>query len=236
MERQWDGRLDEKEVKNYDAVITNPHSLVSEWRNASAITDYIHDRIRRVIYFIDQEKLNQWLMDQGESTRYLVKEIASIAASQRGSLANFFEEHNLSPHDFSQAILPLAFPDSITFRNWSLLLPTLTGRRPYIPGSSIKGAIRTALMFDYIKKQNNGRLGYGATPISPIRLVSSTMVQIFFVYLVIGLSIFLKMMPSFLQVTDTSPSPRITSGIRFRTKRRLKKCNSHPSFRILSRH
>jgi CRISPR-associated protein Csm5 len=181
---------------------------VRSGENASAITDYIHDRIRRVIYLIDQEKLNQWLMDQGESARYLVKEIASIAASQRGSLANFFEEHNLSPHDFSQAILPLAFPDSITFRNWSLLLPTLTGRKPYIPGSSIKGAIRTALMFDYIKKLDKGRFGYGATP----HLPNSPH------HLYYGLDIFClpgkrsQYLPEndalrFLQVTDTSPSP-----------------------------
>lgn len=181
---------------------------VRSGENASAITDYIHDRNKRVIYLIDQEKLNQWLMDQGESTRYLVKEIASIASSQQGSLAHFFEEHNLSPHDFSQAILPLAFPDSMTFRSWSLFLPTLTGRKPYIPGSSIKGAIRTALMFDYIKKQNNGRKGYGATP----HLPNSTR------QLYNGLDIFClpdkrsqQYLPEndalrFLQVTDTSPS------------------------------
>ena len=77
----------------------------------------------------------------------------------------------------------------MTFRSWSLFLPTLTGRRPYIPGSSIKGAIRTALMFDYIKKQNNGRLGYGATPHLPNSLVISTMVQIFlFTWLSISVS------------------------------------------------
>ena len=51
---------------------------VRNGENASAITDYIHDRIRRVIYFIDQEKLNQWLMDQGESTRYLVKRLLRL--------------------------------------------------------------------------------------------------------------------------------------------------------------
>lgn len=181
---------------------------VRSGENASAITDYIHDRKKRVVYLIDQEKLNQWLMDQGESARYLVKEIAAIASSQRGSLAHFFEGHNLSPHDFSQAILPIAFPDSITFRNWSLNLPTLTGRKPYIPGSSIKGAIRTALMFDYIKKQNNGRLGYGATPHLP-----NSPRQLYY-----GSDIFClpgkrsQYLPEndalrFLQVTDTSPSP-----------------------------
>ena len=176
---------------------------------ASAITDYIHDREKRVIYLINQEKLNQWLMNQGESARYLVKEIASIAASQRRSLAYFFEEHNLSPHDFSQAILPLAFPDSMTFRSWSLFLPPLTGGKPYIPGSSIKGDIRTALMFDYITKQDKGRAGYGATPHIP----NSTRQPYY------GLDIFClpdkrsqQYLPEndalrFLQVTDTSSSP-----------------------------
>ena len=65
---------------------------------------------------------------------------------------DFFNEHGLLPRDFSRAAIPVSFPNSITFGNRNLFLPTLTGGKPYIPGSSIKGAIRTALMFDYNRK------------------------------------------------------------------------------------
>jgi len=76
--------------------------------------------------------------------RFLIKDITSLVSSQQGTLVDFFNEHGLLPRDFSRAAIPVSFPNSITFGNRNLFLPTLTGGKPYIPGSSIKGAIRTA--------------------------------------------------------------------------------------------
>lgn len=179
---------------------------VRSGENASAIADYIYDPQKRAIYLIDQVKFNRWLMEQGENARFLIKDITSLVSSQQGTLVDFFNEHGLLPRDFSRAAIPVSFPNSITFGNRNLFLPTLTGGKPYIPGSSIKGAIRTALMFDYIKNQDNGGPGYGATS----HLQDSRQVYT-------GSDIFClpdhrsRLLPEndalrFLQVTDTIPS------------------------------
>ncbi|HXL02586.1 MAG TPA: type III-A CRISPR-associated RAMP protein Csm5 [Candidatus Atribacteria bacterium] len=180
---------------------------VRSGENASAVADYIYDPQKRTIYLIDQVKFNRWLMEQGKNTRFLIKDITALVSSRQGTLVHFFNEHGLSPRDFSRATIPVSFPNSITFGNRNLFLPTLTGGKPYIPGSSIKGAIRTALMFDYIKNGDNGGLGHGATP----HLQDSRQVYT-------GSDIFClpdnkSRYPSendalrFLQVTDTTPSP-----------------------------
>jgi len=180
---------------------------VRSGENASAVADYIYDPQKRAIHLIDQVKFNRWLMGQGKNARFLIKDITALVSSRQGTLVHFFNEHGLSPRDFSRATIPVSFPNSITFGNRNLFLPTLTGGKPYIPGSSIKGAIRTALMFDYIKNEDNGELGHGATP----HLQDSRQVYT-------GSDIFClpdnkSHYPSendalrFLQVTDTTPSP-----------------------------
>jgi len=180
---------------------------VRSGENASAVADYIYDPQKRAIHLIDQVKFNRWLMGQGKNARFLIKDITALVSSRQGTLVHFFSEHGLSPRDFSRAAIPVSFPDSITFGNRNLFLPTLTGGKPYIPGSSIKGAIRTALMFDYIKNEDNGGLGHGATP----HLQDSRQVYT-------GSDIFClpdhrsRLLPEndalrFLQVTDTTPSP-----------------------------
>jgi len=130
---------------------------------ASALGDYIYDPNRRVLHLIDHGKLENWLEDQGNNARNLLKELILLASSQRGTLSDFFQQHHLTPTAFSKATIPLAFPTNISFQNRTLFLPTLTGGKPYIPGSSLKGAIRTALMFQYIRTIDHGKPGFGAS-------------------------------------------------------------------------
>ena len=69
--------------------------------------------------------------------------------------SNYFSRHNLNGADLSTySLLCAQNPGTTDIRE----VIKSVGNRPYIPGSSIKGAIRTALLSDLINSDENQRL------------------------------------------------------------------------------
>ncbi|MXV77062.1 type III-A CRISPR-associated RAMP protein Csm5 [Candidatus Poribacteria bacterium] len=69
--------------------------------------------------------------------------------------SNYFSRHNMNAADLSTYSLLCAHSPGTTDIREAI---KSVGNRPYIPGSSIKGAIRTALLSDLINHKENQRL------------------------------------------------------------------------------
>ena len=66
--------------------------------------------------------------------------------------SSYFSRHNIDPADLSTySLLCSQSPETTDIRE----AVKSTDNRPYIPGSSIKGALRTALLSELIVKDNN---------------------------------------------------------------------------------
>ncbi len=69
--------------------------------------------------------------------------------------SDYFSRHNMNPADFSAySLLCAQSPETTDIRE----AIKSVGNRPYIPGSSIKGALRTALLSDLINNAENEKL------------------------------------------------------------------------------
>ncbi|MFW6308922.1 MAG: type III-A CRISPR-associated RAMP protein Csm5 [bacterium] len=127
--------------------------------------DYIYDRDR--IYYIDYKELEKYLSAEAESEK-LMDQFVELVSSQAGKnkqdrflLKNFFASNDLNFEDFSQNQIEVT--DKITNE---IKRTILSGTRPYIPGSSLKGAVRTALLYNHLlagynlKKMKGGKQAY----------------------------------------------------------------------------
>lgn len=108
------------------------------------------------IYFPNQETLGQLLVQRGLLDDYV--ETIKARQSLVPLLQKAFGDQWLSVKD--GAGNPL-FPNAIASRNWTdqpieQLRPMIRNKysQPYIPGSSIKGAIRTAIAYHFLKYPN----------------------------------------------------------------------------------
>ncbi|MFW6025302.1 MAG: type III-A CRISPR-associated RAMP protein Csm5 [Candidatus Woesearchaeota archaeon] len=114
--------------------------------------DYIKDK--DYIYIIDYSKLENYLRDNNESEEMIdefVEIISKQAAgnkSDRYTIKNFFENNQLNFKEFSSAQIKLLGK----INNEEIHQTIKTGNRPIIPGSSIKGAIRTALLYNHLQE------------------------------------------------------------------------------------
>ncbi|ACX73082.1 CRISPR-associated RAMP protein, Csm5 family [Methanocaldococcus vulcanius M7] len=115
-------------------------------------TDYypikdMHGNITKIIV-IDIDKLFNTLISMGVNVNEVVE---ILRESKSYPLTKIFEKYHLKPKDFEKYPLDIVGG----YGKYSMQINTFikTCGMPYIPGSSIKGAIRTALMY-YIVKDN----------------------------------------------------------------------------------
>lgn len=114
--------------------------------------DYIKDE--DYIYIIDYSKLEDYLRNSDRSEKRIdefVEIISKQAAgnkSDRYTIKNFFENNQLNFKEFSSAKIKLVGK----INNEEISQTIKTGNRPIIPGSSIKGAIRTALLYSHLQE------------------------------------------------------------------------------------
>lgn len=122
--------------------------------NISPYSDYIYKEGK--IYFIDENKLINFFRSS-ENMDKLMEEYLDIIKAQASSniedkhnLEDFFDKYGLELKEFSICSLPTN--GRIT---QNINKTVNTSGRPYIPGSSLKGAIRTCLLYHHIKPQDN---------------------------------------------------------------------------------
>lgn len=114
--------------------------------------DYIKDD--DYIYIIDYTKLENYLRDSGQSEKMIddfVEIISKQAAgnkSDRYTIKNFFGNNKLDFKKFISSKIKLV--GKINNEEISQIIKT--ANRPIIPGSTVKGAIRTALLYNHLHK------------------------------------------------------------------------------------
>lgn len=112
----------------------------------SPYSDYIFDDGK--IYFLDHRKVEQAIARLEDSDAVMdeyVERIMAQSSSEPYSLKKFFQEHRIDYkklHHFS-------VPTSADIKYEEIHESIKSGSQLYIPGSSIKGAIRTALLFHH---------------------------------------------------------------------------------------
>ncbi len=117
----------------------------------SPLTDYFVDRNGNVCY-VDHRKLEKFLASRG---RDLISRFVDIVQKQdpnardKYTVYNFLRDNGEDPYEFVLRRVPVSCPDEL--KTQQIYQTVKNDTRPYIPGSSIKGAIRTALLFHRIK-------------------------------------------------------------------------------------
>jgi len=166
------------------------HIGAGEEKTLSPYADYIYQG--GYVYYIDHNKLENWILSQKNPAQIMDDLIDGI--KERKGLKEFFDKYNLSVEDYAtHRTTILGDPKKEKIKR----IVTNAGL-PYIPGSSIKGAIRTAILW---KIQKNRKIDF----INFMRRYSRKK----FSY--IGQDIFEKFdndVMKFLQVSDTKTYSR----------------------------
>jgi len=119
----------------------------------SPYSDFIQDEWN--VYYINKDKLYTELFQnhpQMVDSYLSVLKRQEVNQNERKSLKDIIDAVNLDYKEVAEYIIPHS--EDISLREISQTLSI--GHRPYLPGSTIKGAIRTAIIYDYITK-----FGYG---------------------------------------------------------------------------
>jgi CRISPR type III-A-associated RAMP protein Csm5 len=118
----------------------------------SPYTDYIYDDKNGTIYVMDKRKIEAALFELENNETVLDEYINKLINIRGGhvnySLKQFLEEHQIDYKSLAKVIIKTNA--DIKFEEIHEQLKSAS--RPYIPGSSIKGAIRTALLFHHRKQ------------------------------------------------------------------------------------
>lgn len=132
-------------------------TFIGSGETLSPILDFVFERNQ--ITLIDHDKLQDWLYKSKERDIY-IKDLTKLAQEGKGNIGRFFIDYKLKLDDFKKISYKLAF--STEGRNdlskilRRINLPILSGSGAYIPGSTIKGLLRSAFIFKFIN-DNGGQ-------------------------------------------------------------------------------
>ena len=111
--------------------------------------DYIYDRNTNSIYLIDQQKLFDAINEYGDSVMDgYVKMVGANTQQNHYTLKKLLDEYKIDVSSVSKVRIPAKSP----LKSEQIFETIKSGARPYIPGSSLKGAIRTALLYTHRKE------------------------------------------------------------------------------------
>ncbi|MBA1336538.1 MAG: CRISPR-associated protein, Csm5 family [Firmicutes bacterium] len=116
----------------------------------SPYSDYIYENGR--VYYIDHNKLQSYIYSK-ENAEELMDRFINIVNIQtekntvdKYKLKDFLAENGINIEDYSSRITGA----SDELKNEEIHRAISTSNRPYVPGSSIKGAFRTALLYRHL--------------------------------------------------------------------------------------
>ena len=126
---------------------------IGDGKTINPVTDYIYDRNRNQIHYLNKEKIAERLAGDDElMDRYM----SGIISNMNNNRTEF------DLKDFLEKVLKLSLHDyalySVEGKNTKELNTIIKNpdRSPYIPGSTLKGAIKTAFLYEWLLDKNNG--------------------------------------------------------------------------------
>ena len=126
---------------------------IGDGKTINPVTDYIYDRNRNQIHYLNKEKIAERLAGDDElMDRYM----SGIISNMNNNRTEF------DLKDFLEKVLKLSLHDyalySVEGKNTKELNTIIKNpdRSPYIPGSTLKGMIKTAFLYEWLLDKNNG--------------------------------------------------------------------------------
>lgn len=122
----------------------------------SPYADYVIDEQRKKIYYVDQELIKNKLADKPN----LIDEyVAGVANGMDNNLSRFnlrnFLKNSLDIDVYKEHRLQLDCEATGSKELYTIVKNA--GSQPYIPGSSLKGAVKTALLYDWLVNETKGK-------------------------------------------------------------------------------
>ncbi|BER91810.1 type III-A CRISPR-associated RAMP protein Csm5 [Atrimonas thermophila] len=129
---------------------------VSSGETLSPVVDFVLDAKKNCLHMIDYEKLQRWLAESGD--REALGELTRMALGQSGNIADFFESRKLDAANFARVSWSCSSAKELQGHSRNLKLSVLSVKGAFLPGSSVKGMLRTALMFHYLRDKGRAAL------------------------------------------------------------------------------
>lgn len=129
-------------------------TLVRSGEEISNVTECIVDPINKELKIIDKDKLINVFEKRFKDPRPIIAELSSLIVSDNRNIEDFLRKKEI---DINQVIrYSVKIESNIDReRRRSIYLPILTSEKAYIPGSTLKGIIRNALLFYYLDNNKN---------------------------------------------------------------------------------
>jgi CRISPR-associated protein Csm5 len=126
-------------------------TFIGSGDSISPTLDFVFERNQVIL--LDIDKLTDWLYESNQETT-LVKDLAHLVSRREGNIGRFLRDYKLNVADFKKLSLNIAFQTGgrdMTQIFRKIDMPITNSLGAYIPGSTIKGLIRSALIFQFIK-------------------------------------------------------------------------------------
>ena len=145
-------------ILNYKIKVESPVCIAgNKAHELSPYADYVLSDDHREIFYIDQKKLEKALSEP--DNRHLIDTYTEALLQVDNNRSRLQLKSFLNNH------LPEADLYRVKIRNYGMesqnrlpVTPIIkTATRPFIPGSSLKGAIRTALLYDWLQNTRDGQ-------------------------------------------------------------------------------
>lgn len=129
---------------------------IGNGESLSPYTDYVVGQ-RGTVYLMDRQKVNDRLASLENSDEAIDEFVNRVMGHQNTgkpfSLKQFFEQHGIDYQELARSICQT----DADIKNEEIHETIKSASRPYIPGSSMKGAVKTALLYFHRKEK-----GYSA--------------------------------------------------------------------------
>lgn len=132
----------------------------------SPYTDFVLDEDQSQVHLLDKEAISGAILDVGkpEVMNAYIDGIYGSFNNNRSEfdLKKFLEGHPVSllPDDYTAQKIPFHGPTRRKKQEIKCIVKD--NERPYIPGSTIKGAIKGALLYDWLKFEKSGKEAFKA--------------------------------------------------------------------------
>lgn len=125
-------------------------TLVRSGEEISNVTECIVDSVNKELKIIDKDKLINVFEKHFKDPRPIIAELSSLIVSDNKTIEDFLRRKEIDVNQVIRYSVKIK-SDIDRGRRRSIYLPILTGEKAYIPGSTLKGIIRNALLFYYLE-------------------------------------------------------------------------------------
>jgi len=126
-------------------------TLIRSGEELSNVTDCVIQG--NELKIIDKEKLLN--IFKGKDPKSFVVDLSNTIINERRTIYDFLNNKNINIDQVTKYTLKVKSKIDPSERRRSIYMPITTGNKAYIPGSTLKGIIRSALLFYYLDEKSS---------------------------------------------------------------------------------